>query len=76
MSMNLCFHVKGGGYVDFPFQTPTKLSYSVFKAGTKEEKLRLIKLYLQDCEDREWVEQLLSEIKKLLNNPNLELVVR
>ena len=43
MSMNLIFDVKDGhGCVDFPFQTPTDLTYKVLEAKSNEERIEII----------------------------------
>ena len=75
MSMNLCFDVKGGsGIVDFPFQTPTNLTFKVLKASTKEDRLLILKEQMLVWEwSKEDVENTLTEIEALFNNPNLEL---
>ena len=54
MSMNLAFEKPNGEYVDFPFQTPTKLTREVIAEPNNIEKLRLIKEYL---EEEDWIEE-------------------
>jgi hypothetical protein len=54
MSMNLTFEKPNGEYVDFPFQTPTKLTREVIAEPSNIEKLRLIKEYL---EEEDWIEE-------------------
>jgi hypothetical protein len=54
MSMNLAFEKPNGEYVDFPFQTPTKLTREVIAEPSNIEKLRLIKEYL---EEEDWIEE-------------------
>lgn len=54
MSMNLAFEKPNGEYVDFPFQTPTKLTRQVIAEPSNIEKLRLIKEYL---EEEDWIEE-------------------
>lgn len=46
MSMNLAFVYKST-IVDFPFQTPTKLTWSVLKAPSKKNQLDLIIEFLR-----------------------------
>lgn len=46
MSMNLVFR-DGRAISEFPYQTSTELSNAVMKAGTNEEKLKLIKADLE-----------------------------
>lgn len=76
MSMNLCFYVSGGGFVDFPFQTPTELTYKVFQASTTDARIEILRETLREwgwgCED---IKDALQEIKDLLNNPNLDLQI-
>jgi hypothetical protein len=74
MSMNLMFAVRGGGAVDFPFQTPTKLTYAVLAAPGKATRLQLL-----DDAMKEWgwsntvrVEKMRA-IKALMQNPALTL---
>jgi len=54
MSMNLAFKKLNGELVDFPFQTPTKLTREVIAEPSNIEKLRLIKEYL---EEEDWIEE-------------------
>lgn len=67
MSMNLAFEVKGGGIVDFPYQTPTRLTKAVLACHTREERLALLRAERGD--------QDLAEIDQLLQKPNLELIM-
>jgi len=76
--MNLIFTVKDcpGAYVDFPFQTPTNLTYSVFNAESVDEKLKLIKERLIEWDtDKERIDEILTKIKTHLLNDKLELSV-
>jgi len=74
MSMNLMFAVRGGGSVDFPFQTPTKLTYAVLAAPGKATRLQLL-----DDAMKEWGwsktvrSQRLTTIKALMQSPALTL---
>jgi hypothetical protein len=74
MSMNLCFDVVGGGHVEFPYQTSTKLTYAVLEAKTTDERLQLI---LNDLTSRDYdgydLAQIMSNASIMLNNPNLTL---
>lgn len=76
MSMNLAFEVKGGGIVDFPFQTPTDLSYAVLATKGYKKQLALI-----DAEMKKWGwekeirTEKLNSIEQLLKNPNLKMIV-
>ena len=77
MSMNLIFRVKGcKGYVDFPFQTPTKLTYSVLNCKSKEKQLKLIKDYIDDMTwDPVIKKTKIKEVKDLLKSPYLKLII-
>lgn len=75
MSMNLSFKVKGGGYVDFPYQTRTTVSYAVLAATTVEEKLQILREDLSQSDNEEWQQDTLRAIEALLTNPNLKLIV-
>ena len=74
MSMNLIFAVRGGGSVDFPFQTPTKLTYAVLAAPGKATRLQLL-----DDEMKKWGWsrtircEKMRAIKALMENPVLTL---
>ena len=48
MSMNLFFSSisNNGIYIDFPFQTPTELTFKVIKAKTTVEQLAILKEYI------------------------------
>jgi DNA integrity scanning protein DisA with diadenylate cyclase activity len=73
--MNLTFQTKDGvGRVEFPFQTPTSLTYAVLKKETNEERLLLIGQYLKE---QDWsesdIQETLEEIQRLMESPHLEL---
>lgn len=77
MSMNLYFEtVDGLGFVDFPFQTPTDLTYEVLAAEGTEERLSIIK---REMDKWGWSEEIqsgiLSSAKALMNNEHLRLTV-
>lgn len=77
MSMNLAFEtVRGGHFVDFPFQTPTGLSYDVLNAKSVEERLKLIEVQMRDWKwDAELRKNLLRRIEVLLKDDTLRLIV-
>lgn len=62
--------------MDFPFQTPTELSYAVIEENDTEKQLSLIEKHLKD---REWgkkeIRDMIKKIKELLEDPKLRLVV-
>ena len=69
--MNLHFQTKIGGYwVDFPFQTPTNLSYALKRAETVEEQIAILK------RDATYIsEYTMQSCIEMLNDNNLELVI-
>jgi hypothetical protein len=72
--MNLVFEVVGGGFVDFPYQTSTELTFAVLAAETTLGKVMLITKDVEskgwDLEDRK---ETMEAVFKLLNNENLRL---
>lgn len=64
MSMNLIFS-KGNMSSDFPYQTPTILTYNVLGARTKEEQLKIIE---EDIKNHDYKLEWLEEIKGMLND--------
>jgi hypothetical protein len=54
MSMNIAFEKPNGELVDFPFQTPTKLTRQILAEPSDIKKLRIIKEYL---EEEDWIEE-------------------
>lgn len=75
MSMNLIFDVKGGpGYVDFPFQTPTNLTYAVLDAKSNEERIEIIEKQLIEWDwEGEEITRIMNEIKALFSCDTLEI---
>ena len=75
MSMNLCFDVKGGkGMVDFPFQTPTELTYAVLKETDNTKRLEMPRSAMEEYGwHKKDIEETLEEIEGLMKSPNLEL---
>lgn len=75
MSLNLCFKVKGGvGFVEFPYQTSTKLTKKVLNTKGDYERLLLIKKDLEDINFiTEHKQTILEEVEALFKNNNLEL---
>ena len=71
MSLNLCFDVEGGqGTVDFPFQTPSKLTLKVLSAYGNDERLQILHEYMTEnvCLMEYW-----ENVIKMMSNPNLRL---
>lgn len=77
MSMNLAFEtVSGKHFVDFPFQTPTSLSFAVKAAGTTKERLDLIRAQLKAWDwDAIQIQKAMTEVKIKLTDPTLRLIV-
>ena len=77
MSMNLIFKVKDcQGYVDFPFQTPTKLTFSVMERGTREDRLSLIREFIELTPWPPDIKQSkMAEVESLINSSCLELTI-
>ena len=80
--MNLIFDVKeGAGMVDFPWQTPTELTYKVLALETKEEQLSLLREWAEEhlysyepANTRErGIASTMAEVEALMASPNLEL---
>ena len=71
MSMNLAFKTPNGEYVDFPFQTPTKLTKVVMAEPDYIKKLLLIKEHLKEDD---WIEEdilkILSQIRHKMHSGN------
>jgi hypothetical protein len=77
MSMNLAFTTRDGHFVDFPFQTPTDLSYAVIDLPTTEAKLELIENQIRkwDCWDEEQINSIMTEVRIMMTDPTLILTV-
>ncbi len=77
MSMNLCFDVKGApAIVDFPFQTPTDLTYAVLEEEDPEKRLILIETQLIEWGfNEEELAYKMAEVKALMDSPNLKLTM-
>jgi hypothetical protein len=74
MSMNLVFETKSHHIIDFPFQTPTNLTYSVLALKTNEERLKLLQEHIEKCGwDSDIKVQVMEEIKSLMASPELKL---
>ncbi len=76
--MNLTFYFKADGRIlGFPFQTPTTLSQAVMAAGTKQEKLRLLREEMEERTwDREYIYETLEAIEFCMDDPELSLVMQ
>jgi len=74
MSINLVFDVKGGGIIDFPFQTTTELTYAVLKETNKEKQLKLIRKELElNKYTKKEINATLRKIEALMKSPDLKL---
>ena len=74
MSMNLIFETKDGHVVDFPFQTPTELTYKVLNEESQELRIKLVKGQIDRWDlDEGYRDALYSEVEKLMTDPTLTL---
>jgi len=76
MSMNLCFKFKKH-HIDFPFQTPTVLSYDVMKETTREKRFEVVKKYIHEIytEDSTYANHIINECKDMMLDPDLTLII-
>jgi hypothetical protein len=77
MSMNLCFltrHTRRR--VNFPFQTPTDLTYAVMDAKSNFEKRKLLEQFM---DEQKWFddtrEDTLTAFDRLMADTNLQLSI-
>jgi len=88
MSMNLAFEIvdkknkvlkamgDGCGYIDFPYQTTTEISYKVLRAKNLEEQLTIIREDLTvNCWEKRQINRIINTIKRLMNMSGLKIVV-
>ncbi len=74
MSMNLSFVVKDTGYfIEFPYQTTTKISYEVIELDSVQDRMKVITMDLNP-EFNEYFETL-KDIRNMMENEKLELIV-
>jgi hypothetical protein len=74
MSLNLVFLVKGGGIVEFPIQTPTKVTLAVLNAKSVRKRLSIINEELKTWEwTKEGRKETMKKIRVLMSNPELTL---
>lgn len=77
MSHNLAFE-KGKIWVDFPFQTPTSITWKVLSVHTIEERLAILREYLthdkMDNDDREYVKDILARIETMMRDETMTLI--
>jgi len=77
--MNLYFKVKGApsfAEVDFPWQTPTEVTYAVINAPTNKEKLKILEDSIIDWGWADIAEEKLKMVEELLNSDSLELAIK
>ena len=77
MSMNLAFEtVQGRHLVKFPFQTPTDLSFKVYRATTNQQRIQLIEEQVKAWKwDKRDIDRVMREVKDLFNDPTIRLVI-
>ncbi len=77
MSLNLVFLVKGGGVVQFPIQTTTKVTLAVLNTKSVRKRLSIIN---EELKWWGWAKEsrveTLKRIEALMDNPNLTLEVQ
>ena len=76
MSLNLYFEKVSGKncLIDFPFQTPSKLTMDVMNAITLDDKLQIIEAYLKNGPRTEKeISAIIATIREFLNDPSIEL---
>ena len=70
MSINLFIEHHGGGYSDFPFQTPTELTYRILALKTQEEQYTELEKYMKE---RDFPEYVYQEVKDAVFSKNSKL---
>jgi len=75
MSMNLAFLTNNKNHIEFPFQTPTSLSYAVMKEKTRENRLKLILEYIDNTYDKTYTQNIKEECTKMLLDQSLTLII-
>ena len=70
MSINLDIEYHGGGYGDFPFQTPSELTYRVLALKTQEEQYTELEKYMKE---RDFPEYVYQEVKDAVFSDNSKL---
>jgi hypothetical protein len=75
--MNLCFTtIDRNNFIDFPFQTPTSLTYEVYGNETKEGQLSILVNYMKTCNwDSNTIDKVTKQCKELLFDPTLKLSI-
>ena len=76
MSMNLNFCTKSNppAFIDFPFQTPTVLTYAVMAEKDNTKRLKLIREHMVTSGwKKKDMNIMMGQIKSLMNNDGLEL---
>jgi hypothetical protein len=76
MSLNLYFEKVSGKncLIDFPFQTPSRLTMDVMNAITLDDKLQIIEAYLKNGPRTEKeISAIIATIREFLNDPSIEL---
>ena len=75
MSMNLIFKNPRGEYLEFPVQTPTRLTKAVLNTQDDTKKIELIIEFLKDCDwEEEDLIEAITEIKDRIKS-GCELVM-
>lgn len=76
MSMNLAFKTSTGDLVDFPFQTPTNLSYKIANANSTKDRLDLVKDQLKMWKwNKHQIDSMIVKCAALFADNTLRLIV-
>jgi hypothetical protein len=68
------FKVKGStAYVEFPYQTPTTLTYAVIGEKDVEKRIQLIKDDLNKCINKDANKWIIKQCETLMRDDKLEL---
>ena len=76
MSFNLIFITKAepAEIIDFPFQTPTQLTFAVINEKDPPARKTLILEHMTKCGwEKEVVDSMMEKIESMMNNPALHL---
>ena len=76
MSMNLIFETKNGHLVDFPFQTPTDLTYEVLRYDNQYFQYCVLDHYVKERDSANFShKEVMGQIEDMLFDHNLKLTM-
>lgn len=76
MSFNLIFITKAESaeIIDFPFQTPTQLTFAVINEKDPTARKKLILEHMTKCGwEKEIIDSMMEKVENLMSNPSLHL---